>query len=130
MPGILTTPRPVPESRVPALAGTAVVLLALPVFLIAGWPLAGWGLAAALWAAGQVLGIVLGRLPIGAGNLGASGVVGFGRMFRAVALTVVLIAVAVSNPRLALAAAVLYALAYTVELGLSILAYFGGEARG
>ena len=35
------TPRPVPGALVPALAGTAVVVLALPVFAAAGWPLRG-----------------------------------------------------------------------------------------
>ena len=36
------TPRPVPGRLVPALAGSAVVALALPVFVAAGWPLRGW----------------------------------------------------------------------------------------
>ena len=35
------------------------------------------------------------------------------------------IATAASDPHLALAAALTYALAYTFELGLSLLAYFG-----
>ena len=38
---------------------------------------------------------------------------------------VVLFAVAASNAHLALAAALVYALAYTLELGLSMVAYFG-----
>jgi hypothetical protein len=50
----------------------------------------------------------------------------FGLLFKTLGLLVVLFAVASSSPRLALAAALVYALAYTLELGLSLLVYFGG----
>ena len=33
------------------LAGSALIVLALPVFVVAGWPLKGWALAAILWRA-------------------------------------------------------------------------------
>jgi hypothetical protein len=46
--------------------------------------------------------------------------------FKATALLVVLAAVAASDADLAVAAVLTYALAYTFELGLSLLAYFGG----
>ena len=48
--------------------------------------------------------------------------------FKALGLLVVLVATAASDPKLALAAALTYALAYTFELGLSLLAYFGSPA--
>ena len=41
--GIFSTPRPMPPRLVPALAGSVVVLVALPVYALAGWPLAGLG---------------------------------------------------------------------------------------
>jgi hypothetical protein len=50
-------------------------------------------------------------------------------MFRAIAVMVVLIAVAVSHGSLALSAALLYALVYTFELGASLISYFGGAPR-
>jgi hypothetical protein len=121
------TPRPLPTSRMPALAGGAAVALALPVFLAAGWRLSGWVLGAVLWLAAQALGLLLARLPMGASNLAGSGVQGIGMMFRAAAVMVVVIAVAVSDANLALAAAGVYALGYTLELALSLLAYFAGE---
>jgi hypothetical protein len=127
--GVFATPRPVPESRLPALAGSVVVLLALPVFLIAGWRLSAWGIAAALWAAYQAIGYLLQRVRLGSDNLAAAGLVAFGRMTRAVALMAILIAVAVSNADLGLPAAAVYGLAFTIEFLLSLLAYFGGEAR-
>ena len=127
--GVLGAPRPVPSRLVPAVAGSAVVALALPVFLVAGWRLAGWGLGAVLWVGAQLLALLLARLRPGADNLAASGVLALGMMFRGIAVMVVLIAVAASDARLALAAAGVYVLAYTLELGLSLLAYFVQEPQ-
>jgi hypothetical protein len=127
--GAFATPRPVPAGRMPALAGTAVIVIALPVFLAAGWSLAAWGIAAALWAAYQGIGFVLRRVELGSDNLAAAGLVAFGRMTRAVALMGILIAVAVADAGLGLPAAVVYGIAFSVEFGLSLAAYFGGEAK-
>ena len=49
---LYTKPRPVPGRLAPMLAGSGLIVLALPVFAIAGWPLKGWALAAVLWACG------------------------------------------------------------------------------
>jgi hypothetical protein len=125
--GMLSTPRPVPDRRWPAAAGTLVVLLALPVFLAAGWSLAAWGLAAALWAGGEALAFALGRLPLGLDNLAASGMAGIGMTFRVIAVMVVLIAVAATNEELAVPAAALFIAAYTLELALSLVTYFAGK---
>ena len=127
--GAFETPRPVPGRVMPALAGAAVIALALPVFLVAGWPLGGWALAAVLWVAGELLAALLARFRLGAGNLATSGVVGIGMSFRALAIGVVLIAVAASDARLGVSAALLYALAYSLELAVSLLSYFTQEAR-
>src|SRR5207253_1663678 len=54
--GVFSTPRPVPARRAPFLAGAGVVVLALPVVLAGGFPVAGWALAATLWAAAEALG--------------------------------------------------------------------------
>ena len=125
---LVSTPRPVPSHVAPALAGAAVIALALPVFLVAGWPPAGWALAAVLWLVGQALGVLLARLPLGAANVAASGVRGIGMIFRSVAVMVIVIAVAASDAEVGLAAGLLYAAAYTLELALSLLSYFGARA--
>ena len=127
MAGVLSTPRPVPSQLPPLLAGASVVALALPVFVAAGWPLAGWVIGAVLWAASRLLALLLTRLKPGDGNLAAGGVVGFGMTFRAVAVMDVVVALAASDARLALAVVALYALAYTLELGVSLALYFSGE---
>jgi hypothetical protein len=122
---LFSTPRPVPSRLLPALGGALVLLLALAVFLVAGWPLAGWGLGAVLWAGTFALDLLLERVKSHTGNLAASGVQAFGLFFKAVGLLVVLLATAVTNPHLAAAAAVVYVLAYTFALGLSLFTYFG-----
>ena len=123
------TPRPMPERRLPVVAGGLVVALALPIFLIAGWPLRGWALGAVLWVASQLIGLVLDRAGIGAPNIQGSGVVAFGMMTRGIVLMIVAIAVATVNPTVAVAGALVYAAAYTVELGLGLSAYFSGGAK-
>ena len=127
--GAFSTPRPVPSRLAPVIAGGTVIALALPVFVVADLPLGGWALGATLWVAAQLLGLVLTRLRLGAGNLAQSGVAGIGMSFRAVAVMAVAIAVAASDVRLGLSAAVLYALAYTLELAVSLALYFGSPAR-
>ena len=121
------TPRPVPSRLLPALAAAGVLVLALPVFFAAGLPLGGWVLASVLWLAGEALALLLTRLGVGADKLAASGVVGIGMTMRSVAVGVVLIAVAATDARLGLSAALLYVIAYTLELGVSLATYFGQE---
>jgi hypothetical protein len=125
--GIFATPRPVPGRLVPALGGLLVLLLALPVFLLAGWDLAGWALGALLWAALEAIELVLARLRGRTANVAASAVLAFGLSFKAIAVLAVLVAAAAARPQVAVAAAVVYVLAYTFQLGLSLLSYFGAE---
>jgi hypothetical protein len=121
---LFSTPRPEPGHMLPALGAAAAIVLALPVFLIAGWPLAGWALAGVLWFAVHALDLLLTQVRKRTGNV-APGVQAFGLFFKSIGLLVVLLAVAVTSPRLAVAAALTYAVAYTLELGLSLLVYFG-----
>jgi hypothetical protein len=124
---VWATPRPIPTSHVPKLAGGAVIALALPVFVAAGLPLRAWLVAAVLWVAAEAVGLLLSRLSLEADNLAAAGVRGVGMMFRTVAVMVVVIVVAASDAQLGVAAGVLYALAYTLELALSLTTYFASE---
>jgi 4-hydroxybenzoate polyprenyltransferase len=129
VPGTVLTPRPLPERRLPVVAGGALVALALPIFIVAGWPLRGWALGAVLWAGSQLLGLLFSRVGIGEPNLRGSGVVAFGMMARGILLMIVALAVAVSEPELAIAGALVYAAAYSLELGLSLTLYFSGESK-
>ena len=125
MTGAWTQPRRPPDTVLPAIAGTVVVFLAAPVFLLQGWPIKGWALGAFLWIASLAFGLVLHRLHSRTDNLAAAGVTAFGMMFRAIAVMVVVFAVAASDAWLGVAAALVYATGYTVELGLSLVTYFG-----
>ena len=127
--GVFSTPRPIPGRLVPALAGSALIALALPVFVVAGWPLAGWTLAAVLWVAAQLFAWLLTRLSLEAGNLAAAGMRGIGTSFKAVAVGIPLVAVTVADEGVGIAAAILYALAFTLELAVSLVTYFGSEAK-
>ena len=92
----------------------------MPLVLLAGWSVAGWAIAAVLWLAVQGFGLLLGRL-------NPSAALGFGLMLRMLAVLVVLVAVAASDKDLGLAAALVYGVAYSAELALSLAGYYGQE---
>ena len=126
---VVSTPRPVPGRVLPVVAAGTVIALALPVFLIAGWPLGGWALGAVLWVGGELLGVVLARVKAASDSVAGSGVMGVGMMFRGAAvMAVLLLVVATSDTAVGVSAAILYAVAYTLELVLSVTAYFGSDA--
>lgn len=129
MAGLFSTPRPLPDLKLPLVAGAAVIVLALPVFLAAGWELRAWAIGGVLWGASRALAALLTHLRSRMGNLAGSGVVGFGMTFRALAVMVVVVALAATDARLALAVVLLYALAYTLELAVALSLYFAGGPR-
>jgi hypothetical protein len=125
--GTLMTPRPVPGKLAPALAALLVLAVALPVFVVAGWDVRGWALGAVLWVGLRGLSLLLDHVRKDASPAAAGGFRAFELVFKGLAALVVLLAVAVSNPDLALPAILVFALAYTAELGLSLAAYFGSS---
>jgi hypothetical protein len=128
--GILGAPRAIPQQRwLGPAAGALVVAVALPLFLVAGWPFAGWIVAALLWAGAQALGLLLARVTPSPENVAASGVLAFGMMIRMLAILAVLLALAASNRSAGLAAALVYGAAYTAELMSSLLGYYSQEPR-
>ena len=129
MAGVFSTPRPVPSQWPPLAAGAAVIDVAFPLFLAAGWDLRGWAVGAVLWAGSRALASLVTHLNVGASNLARGGMVGFGMTFRALAVMVAIVALAATDARLALAATVLYGLAYTLELAVSLALYFSGDVR-
>ena len=85
-------------------------------------------LAAVLWAAAELLGIWLARLPTGADNLRMSGLVALTMAWRGIAVMVVLLIVTAANKPVGVCAVVIYALAYTLSLAVSLIEYFNGPA--
>ena len=126
--GVLSTPRPVPNKRIPTITGAVVVALALPVVVAGGFPIEGWVLAAVLWVAAELLGIWLARLPTGAENLKMSGIVALTMAWRGIAVMVILLIVTAANKPVGICAVVIYAAAYTLSLAISLIEYFNGPA--
>ena len=99
-----------------------VLALALPIFLVAHWSLGGWAIAAILWIGAHALELLIAR----SGVKPAMQV--FAVFFKSIGVLVVLLATIVANKHTGLAALITYALAYTCELGLSLVSYFGTDA--
>ena len=125
-----TEPRVAPPTLLPAVAWAIVIVVSLPLFLLAGWPIDGWAIGSVLWVGSEALGAVLTRLRARTGNLAAAGVAGFLMLFRAIAVMVVVFAVAVSDKWVGLAAALTYAAAYSAAFGLQLVAYYTGPPAG
>lgn len=124
---VLSTPRPVPSRLIPVLGAALVVALALPVFIVADWPLRGWALGAVLWAALTGLSIVIAQLRKRAPGVSSSVLQALELFVKAVAVLAVVVAAAKSDRNVAIGAVLVYALAYTLELALSVATYFGSE---
>lgn len=118
---LFSTPRPVPSRRLPIAGSALVVALALPVYIVSGWSLRGWVIAAVIWVGIHGIDLFVSR----AGTKPHLQV--FGMFFKSIGVLVVLFVTVASDKHVALAAAVTYALAYTFELGLSLATYFGAE---
>jgi hypothetical protein len=82
-----------------------------------------------LWVAAQAFALLLARLPGDADNLAAAGMRGIGTTSRALLVGIPLVVATVADESVGVAAAALYALAFTVELLVGLAAYFGGEAK-
>jgi hypothetical protein len=119
---VFTTPRPMPSRRLPIMGSALVLALALPIFIVSHWSLGGWAIAAILWIGAHALELLIAR----SGAKPAMQV--FAVFFKSVGVLVVLLATIVADKHTGLAAMVTYALAYTCELGLSLVAYFGADS--
>jgi hypothetical protein len=115
----LTTPRPAPPKGLPVVAALGALALALPLFLLADWPLEAWGIGALLYAGLRGLGLVFDRIGTAAAH--------FWMVARVLVVTAVFIALLATDVERALAAALVYAAAFTLELAVSLLLYFGQE---
>jgi len=118
----------VPGKLLPTAGALLVLGVALAVFLVAGWDISAWALGAVLWAGVRAASLLLARVRTQMTSLASSGMLAFELVFKTVAVLAVLVAAAASDPHLALGAAVVYALAYTFELVLSLATYFGSPA--
>jgi len=123
----LLTPRPVPGRLLPVAGAAVGIGLALLVVLVGGWSVKGWVLGAALWAGLAALSLVIARLRARTTGVASSSLQGIELLVKALAVLAVVIAAARSDAEVAVVAILVYALAYTLELTLSVASYFGSE---
>jgi hypothetical protein len=119
---VFSTPRPIPSRRLPIMGSALVLALALPIFLVLHWSISGWAIAAVLWVGAHALELLIAR------SGGKPQMQAFAVFFKSIGVLVVLLATIVANKHMGLAAMGTYALAYTCELGLSLVSYFGTDA--
>ena len=103
-------------------ADLGVLALALPIFVVAGWPLAGYAAAAAAWCAQHAILAYADRASVAALKRGernrALGIVGFTTLGRLWLVTLAILLVGLLGERQdGLAAALLTLLLVTVHLG-------------
>ena len=120
---LFSTPRAEPNHVLPAAGGTLVLLLLLPVVALLGWSIVGWGLAAVLWLGLHALDLVLARV-----RHAGSAMQAFGLFFKLITILVILFAALAADRDVTLVAVLTYGLAYTFELGLSLVSYFGAPS--
>ena len=107
-----------------------LLVLALPVFLFGGWGYDAWFLAAALWIAQFAVQWSLGRFVIGLPRTVAMGVAGVGMLARAWGVMIaLLVSVRVGGEDVAVPAAILFAILYTVDIGVRGLLYAQSQRR-
>jgi hypothetical protein len=101
-------------------ADLILLAIALPVFLLAGWPLLGYAVAAAAWLltrAAQLLAERRARVALRGGNRrGAMGAIAFARMGRVGTIALAVLLVGVAEREAGLAAALLSAALFSAYL--------------
>jgi hypothetical protein len=100
----------------------------LPVVALLGWSIEGWALAAVLWCGLHALDYFLGRVRHNQHGDATAAMQGFALFFKLITILVVLFAALAADRHVALVAVLTYGLAYTFELGLSLVSYFGAQS--
>ena len=101
-------------------ADLVLLALALPVFLLAGWPLGGYAVAAGAWLVQRAIQIAASRRATGAQKRGdrraALGILAGATLARVWLITLAVLLVGLAEREAGLAAAVLSAALFTVYL--------------
>jgi hypothetical protein len=124
----MTSPHTLAAHNVDAI----VALLAVPVFLIAGWPLEGWFWATALWAVNRYLQSVIERRAARMGALRGVGVLGASMLLRPWIGMLVLFLITKDDTALAVSSVLLFLLLVTIDIATRVLTHknIGGTIGG
>jgi hypothetical protein len=100
-----------------------VAILAIPVFLLAGWPLEGWFWATALWAVNRYAQSVIERRAAQLGALRGVGVLGASMLLRPWIGMLVLFLITKHDTALAVSAVLLFLLLVTIDIATRVLTH-------
>jgi hypothetical protein len=107
-----------------------LILLALPIFLAGGWPLAAWTIASLMWLGNRAIQWATNRFIIGLPQVVAVGVAGVAFLSRAWgSMIVLLLTVHFSGKDVAVPAAILFLVLYTADLATRGLVYANSRRR-
>ena len=115
----MTSPHTLAAHNVDAI----VALLAVPVFLLAGWPLEGWFWATALWAANRYLQAVIERRAARMGALRGVGVLGASMLLRPWIGMLALFLITKDDTALAVSSVLLFLLLVTIDIATRVLTH-------
>lgn len=100
-----------------------VAILAVPVFVVAGWPLEGWFWAVALWATNRFLQARIERRAATMPALRAVGVMGASMLLRPWIGVLLLFLITRDHRATALSALLLFAVLITIDIATRILTH-------
>lgn len=125
------TGRPVAALRY---ADLALLAVALPIFIVAGWPLLGYAVAGGAWLAARAIGLVAERRVAsdlaGGERRHAVGVMAMATLGRVWLLTLAVLIVGLAEREAGLAAALLALALFSLHFGARGLARLFGEPEG
>jgi hypothetical protein len=125
------TGRPVAALRY---ADLALLAVALPIFIVAGWPLLGYAVAGGAWLAARAIGLVAERRVAsdlaGGERRHAVGVMAMATLGRVWLLTLAVLIVGLAQREAGLAAALLALALFSLHFGARGLARLFGEPEG
>ena len=100
-----------------------VAILAIPVFLIAGWPLEGWFWAVALWAVNRYVQAVIERRAARTSPLRGVGIMGASMLLRPWIGMLVLFLITRDDRALVVSSVLLFLLLVTIDIGTRVLTH-------
>ena len=100
-----------------------VAILAIPVFLIAGWPLEGWFWAVALWAVNRYVQAVIERRAARTSPLRGVGIMGASMLLRPWIGMLVLFLITKDDRTLVLSSVLLFLILVTIEIATRVLTH-------
>jgi hypothetical protein len=100
-----------------------VALLALPIFMAAGWPLEGWFWAVALWAVNRFLEVLIERRASQMTALRAVGTMGASMLLRPWIGMLILFLITRHDTALAVSSVLLFMVLVTIDIGTRIVTH-------